>query len=720
MATSIQNVAKKLKLTETQVANTLNLLQDGATIPFISRYRKNITGGLDEDTVAKISSFYLYDVELEKRKEYVLAILEEKQLLTDELKNKITNSETKQEVENIYEPFKIGKKTKASDAIAMGLEPLARMIMENEDDKFNMYHEARKYFNDKLTTEEEVLAQTKFIIAQIVSQDIKAREFVKSQLYNFGTIVTKLKKNAEDEKKIFEQYYDYHEKVSRIPNHRILAISRAEDKKVTSYDITYNEKILIFNLNRMFFKNKRTAKLIQECILDALDRLLIPSIIREIKNDLFTRAEDDAIKIFASNLEKMLLWPATKDKRILAIDPAFTNGCKMAMIDENGNFIDKAIIYPHNHSQEKWFEAVSTVNNFITKYKVDLIVIGNGTASRETEEFVAKLLNHRKSSGKYPNEDIKFAIVSEVGASVYSASKIAQEEFPDLTLEYRSAINIGRRFQDPLNELIKIDPKSLGVGQYQHDVDQKRLGQELDYKINKVVNLVGVDLNTATKHILSYISGLSNSIAENIIEYRKEIVKFNSRNQLKDVKGLGPKAYEQSVGFLRIHDSEKFYDKTNIHPESYELADRIVDYLKIDLQNIDRKALESIDREEIVKSLGINIYDVNLIIDSLIAPEKDIRDDKNGFLVSDKILTMNDIEVGQEIIGQIQNVTDFGAFAFIGLKENVLIHITNMKKFDGQRINHPLDVVSVGDNLLIKIIDIDKDRNRIQGKIIWK
>ncbi|AXE61064.1 RNA-binding protein [[Mycoplasma] phocae] len=720
MATSIQNVAKKLKLTEGQVANTLNLLQDGATIPFISRYRKNITGGLDEDMVAKISDFYIYDVELEKRKEYVLTILQEKQLLTDELKNKIANAETKQEVENIYEPFKIGKKTKASDAIAMGLEPLARMIMENEDDKFNMYHEARKYFNDKLKTEEEVLAQTKFIIAQIVSQDIRTREFIKSQLYNYGTITTKLKKNAEDEKKVFEQYYDYHEKVSRIPNHRILAISRGEEKKIISYDIVYNEKIVIFHLNRMFFKNKRTAKLVQECILDALNRLLIPSIIREIKNDLFDRAEDEAIKVFASNLEKMLLWPATKDKRILAIDPAFSNGCKLAMLDENGNFLEKGIIYPHSHNKEEWFNAVKTVNDFISKYKVDLIVIGNGTASRETEEFIGKLLNHRKKNDQYANENIKFAIVSEVGASVYSASKLAQEEFGDLSVEYRSAINIGRRFQDPLNELIKIDPKSLGVGQYQHDVDQKRLGQELDYKINKVVNLVGVDLNTATKHILSYISGLSNSIAENIIEYRNEKGNFSSRNQLKEVKGLGPKAYEQSVGFLRIHDSKKFYDKTNIHPESYELADKIVDYLKIDLQNIDKKALENADRDEIVKSLNMNKYDVDLIIDSLIAPEKDIRGDKNGFLVSDKVLTINDIQVGQQIIGQIQNVTDFGVFAFIGLKENVLIHITNMKQYEGQRIEHPLDVVSVGDNLLIKIIDIDKERNRIQGKILWE
>lgn len=714
---SINNVAKKLNLSENQVKNTLSLLSEGATVPFISRYRKNITGGLDEDQITKINDLYVYDVELNKRKEAILNILAENKLLNDELKQKIEVADTKQAVENIYEPFKIGKKTKASDAIALGLSPLADEILNNNDDNYNLYYAAKKYISDKLKTEDEVLQQTKFIIAQNISQDPSTREYVKNQLWDYGVIETKLKKNAIDENETFKQYYNFSERVNKIPNHRILAISRGEDKKILSYDITYNEKKIIYDLNQKYFKSKRTAKCIQECILDALDRLIIPSIIREIKTELFERAEAEAIKVFASNVEQMLLSPATKNKRILAIDPAYVNGCKIAAIDQNGNFLKEGIIYPHNHNQEQWFEAINTINKFIDEYKIDLIVIGNGTASRETESFIDKLLQKRLE--KNPNEKIKFVIVSEVGASVYSASKIAQEEFPQLHVEYRSAIHIGRKFQDPLNELIKIDPKSIGIGQYQHDVNQKELSKQLTEKLNKVVNLVGVDLNTATKVILSYISGLSNTIASNIVNYREENGSFKSREELKKVKGLGPKAYEQSVGFLRIHDSNNFYDKTNIHPESYKLADTIVNKLNIDLNNIDKEKLLSVDKEQLAKELNSDKYSIQLIIESLIAPEKDIRDDKPGFLVSDKVLTIDDITQGQIIKGQIQNVTDFGAFAFIGLKQNVLIHITNMKKKENQFIKHPLDVLNVGDNVNIQIISIDKEHNKIQGKIIW-
>lgn len=628
---SINNVAKKLNLSENQVKNTLSLLSEGATVPFISRYRKNITGGLDEDQITKINDLYVYDVELNKRKEAILNILAENKLLNDELKQKIEATDTKQAVENIYEPFKIGKKTKASDAIALGLSPLADEILNNNDDNYNLYYAAKKYISDKLKTEDEVLQQTKFIIAQNISQDPSTREYVKNQLWDYGVIETKLKKNAIDENETFKQYYNFSERVNKIPNHRILAISRGEDKKILSYDITYNEKKIIYDLNQKYFKSKRTAKCIQECILDALDRLIIPSIIREIKTELFERAEAEAIKVFASNVEQMLLSPATKNKRILAIDPAYVNGCKIAAIDQNGNFLKEGIIYPHNHNQEQWFEAINTINKFIDEYKIDLIVIGNGTASRETESFIDKLLQKRLE--KNPHEKIKFVIVSEVGASVYSASKIAQEEFPQLHVEYRSAIHIGRKFQDPLNELIKIDPKSIGIGQYQHDVNQKELSKQLTEKLNKVVNLVGVDLNTATKVILSYISGLSNTIASNIVNYREENGSFKSREELKKVKGLGPKAYEQSVGFLRIHDSNNFYDKTNIHPESYKLADTIVNKLNIDLNNIDKEKLLSVDKEQLAKELNSDKYSIQLIIESLIAPEKDIRDDKPGFLV---------------------------------------------------------------------------------------
>ncbi|MGX9339840.1 helix-hairpin-helix domain-containing protein [Mycoplasma sp. 332] len=715
---SIKNVAKRLNIRNEQVSETLKLLKEGATIPFISRYRKDVTGGLDEEQVANISEFYEYDVELQKRKEYVKKILEEKKLLDVEISKKIDDAITKQEVENIYEPFKVGKKTKATEALALGLGPLAELIMTNKDEKFNVFKEASKYINgDTLKDVEQVLEQAKYIIAQNISQDISVREYVKNQLINYGVIVTK-KKSVDDEKETFKQYYDYSEKVKNIPNHRVLAITRGEDKKIISYTIEFNEKVIIYYLNNKFFINKRTAKIVNEAIKDSLDRLIFPSIIREIKTDLFERAEKEAIEIFAQNLEDLLLSPATKNKNILSIDPGYTNGCKCAMLDGNGKYLEGFVIHPHTNSKEEFLNAVKKMHEILNKYEIDLIVIGNGTASRETEEFIDKLLKIRRE--KELNKNTKFAIVSEVGASVYSASKIAQEEFPDLELEFRSAINIGRKFQDPLNELIKIEPKSLGVGQYQHDVNQKELSLKLAFKVGKAVNMVGIDLNTATKYILEYVSGLSKSLAQNIVDYRNENGLFKSRTDLKKVKGLGPKAYEQSVGFLRIYDSNVFYDKTNIHPDLYELADRIIKELAIDLKNIDKEILLSTNKDELAKNLGANQYDIDLIIDSLLAPGKDIRDDKPGYIVNDKILKFSDIQLGQEIIGQVQNITNFGVFAYIGLKENVLIHIRNMKKENSQYINHPNELVSIGDNINIKIIDIDKVNSKIQGKIIWK
>ncbi|TPE57751.1 S1 RNA-binding domain-containing protein [[Mycoplasma] falconis] len=718
MNTSIQTVAKRLNIKENQVETVLSLLNEGATIPFISRYRKDATGGLDEDQITKINEYYQYDVELVKRKDYILEVLAEKKLLTDELKNKILNSITKQEVENIYEPFKVGKKTKASEAIALGLEPLAKNILNNTDEKYNPIADAKQYLSDKLQTLEEVLEQAKYIIAQEISQQPQIREYIKDNIIKYGKVISSLKKGAEDEKEVFKQYYQYEEKITKIPNHRVLALNRGSDLKILNYDLDFRKEPIFYELKNKLFKNKRTAKIVNEALEDALERLLYPSIIREIKTDLFTKAEAEAIEVFAENLEQMLLWPATKNKWIMSIDPAFVNGCKLAILDPNGNFIEKGIIYPHTHSKENYTEAYKTIEGFLNKYKIDLIVIGNGTASRETENFISKIINNRKST--HPNEKIGYAIVSEVGASVYSASKLAQEEFPNLHVEERSAINIGRRFQDPLNELIKIDPKSLGVGQYQHDVNQKELAKQLEFKVNKVVNLVGVDLNSATPIILSYISGLSLTMAKNIVAYRQENGKFTNRKQLKKVKGIGDKAYEQAVGFLRIHDSNVFYDKTNIHPESYDLADQIVKYLKIDLNNIDKEKLEKINREQLSQELDINKYDIDLILDSLIAPEKDIRDDKDGFIISDKVLTIDDIATGQVLTGQVQNITDFGAFVFIGLKQAALVHITNMKKKDGKYIKHPLEVVNVGDNVKLEIIDIDKQRERIQGKIIWE
>lgn len=712
---SIKNVANRLQIKPEQVDATLQLLNNGATIPFISRYRKNITGGLDEELIAKINDYYVYDIELLKRKEFITNILNEKGLLTEELKNKINDAFTKQEVENIYEPFKIGKKTKASEAIALGLEPFAQEIMTNTNINFAIYKEAKKYISDKLKSVDEVILQTKYIIAQIISQDIDMREYVKNNIYNFGIIETKIKKNAIDEKQTFLKYYDYKEKIKYIPNHRILAINRGEEKKILSYDLIFNEKPILYYLRNKYFVNKRTATIIKESLDDSLKRLVYPSIIREIKNDLFTKASSEAIKLFATNLEQMLLAPAVKNKRILSIDPAYVNGCKIAILNEHGDFLEKSIIYP-NPPKNQIKESEKIVTNLIDKYKINLILIGNGTASRETENFIKNILFEKESQIK---NKIEYLVVSEIGASVYSASEIAKEEFPHLNVEERSAINIGRKFQDPLNELIKIDPKSIGIGQYQHDVNQKELMKELYFKIDKVVNIVGVDLNTATKSILSHISGLNEKLATNIIEYRKRNGKFENREELKNVSGINEKVYEQSIGFLRLFNSNIFYDKTNIHPESYENANKLVKYLNINLFHIDKDILENIKIEKLKKEININQYELKIIIDSLLNPGKDIRDDKKGFILNEKIKTIDDIELGSIVQGQVLNITDFGVFVYIGIKQSVLIHISKMKKNSNDFVTHPSSLVSVGDNLSIKIIDIERDRDRIQGEIIW-
>ena len=477
----------------------------------------------------------------------------------------------------------------------------------------------------------------------------------------------------------------------------------------------FNEKPILYFLRNKYFINKRTATIINESLDDSLKRLVYPSIIREIKNDLFTKASGEAIKLFATNLEQMLLAPAVKNKRILSIDPAYVNGCKIAILNEHGDFLEKSIIYP-NPPKNQIKESEKIVTNLIDKYKINLILIGNGTASRETENFINNILFEKKSQIQ---NKIEYLVVSEIGASVYSASEIAKEEFPHLNVEERSAINIGRKFQDPLNELIKIDPKSIGIGQYQHDVNQKELMKELYFKIDKVVNIVGVDLNTATKSILSHISGLNEKLAANIIEYRKRNGKFKNREELKNVSGINEKVYEQSIGFLRLFNSNIFYDKTNIHPEGYENANKLVEYLNINLFHIDKDILENIKIEKLEKEININQYELKIIIDSLLNPGKDIRDDKKGFILNEKIKTIDDIELGSIVQGQVLNITDFGVFVYIGIKQSVLIHISKMKKNSNDFVTHPSSLVSVGDNLSIKIIDIERDRDRIQGEIIW-
>lgn len=717
MNISITYVANQLKLNEDQVSVVLNLLNEGATVPFIARYRKALTGGLDEEIIQEIHQMYIYNIELNKCKEAIVKILEEKKLLTPELKTKIDEVDTKAALENIYEPFKVGKKTKATEAIALGLEPLAKLILESDNPKFNPYREAENYLTEKVQSVEFAIEQAQYIISQIISQDVSNREMIKNQIYNYGFIVTKKKKDAEDEKEIFHMYYDHKERVNRIPNHRVLAISRAESLKIISYNIEeFNKAKITYDLNQKYFKIKQTGKIIHASIIDSLERLILPSIIREIKSDLFARAESEAIKLFAENVETMLLFPAVKNKWVAAIDPAFVNGCKIAILDPQGNFIEKGIMYP-NPPQSRTENAARTINKFLDKYPINIIVIGNGTASRETEQFIASVIKERENANK--SVDLQFAIVSEVGASVYSASDIAIKEFPDLNVEERSAINIGRRFQDPLNELIKIDPKSIGVGQYQYDVNQKELSQALEFKVDKAVNLVGVDLNTASAQILKFVSGLNSKLAQNIIEYRSKIGKFNNREELLKVKSLGANTYEQAVGFLRIHDSDNFFDRTSIHPESYELAKKIVNKLQIDLDNINSESLKNADVKQLATEFGSNEYDVKLIIDSLINPTKDIRDEKEGYKLKKDILNLEDLKVGMILDGSVQNITDFGIFVYIGIKQAVLVHISKMKKSPTHYVAHPKDLVKPGDVVTLEIIEINKENDKIQGKLIW-
>ncbi|NQZ66020.1 MAG: helix-hairpin-helix domain-containing protein [Mycoplasmatales bacterium] len=711
MNNSIKNVASQLSITQDQVQKVLDLIKEGSTVPFIARYRKEITGGLDEEQIEKISTIYVYDVELTKRKEAIKKILDESGLLTPEISSKIDEAKTKSKLEAIYEPFKIGKKTKATEAIALGLEPLAKRIFTETDPYFNPYREAREYVNEKVKDEEFAIEQASLIIAQYISTDIKARELVKDQIKRYGSIKTKLKKDGEekDEMGIFRNYYDSKERVYQIPNHRILAIHRGESLKIINVTLEYSTKKIEYDLSNEFFKIKTTGKIIRNAMLDSLKRLIYPSVEREVRSELFEKAESSAIDLFAENLEQMLLFPAIKNKVILSIDPAFISGCKVAVLSGNGEVLHIGIIFPTKPKKDIP-GSTKIINELIDKYSVEIIVIGNGTASRETESFIANLIKNR-------NDDVKFAVVSETGASVYSASKLAISEFPDLSVEQRSAISIGRRFQDPLNELVKIDPKSIGVGQYQHDVNQKQLSKSLEFKTLKVVNLVGVDANSATKQILSYVSGISASVASNIIEYRNQNGLFESRNDIKNVKGLGPKSFEQSIGFMRLHNSKNPLDKTQIHPESYKLANQIIKDLDVKFDENDIEKIKRANIDEMVEEYNSNKYDIQLILDSLVAPGKDIREEKEGLILRSDLLEFKDLQEGMKIEGTVQNITDFGAFIYIGIKEAALIHISNLSdKF----VSHPSEIVKTGERVNIEIILIDNERKRIQAKLIEK
>lgn len=696
---TLEIVAKELKLKVEQINAVLGLIEEGATVAFIARYRKNITGGLDEEQIHQVYLIFKYQEELKERKESILKILSERNLLSKEIEEKINNTTKKADLEAIYEPFKVGKKTKASEAIALGLEPLAHEIFNNTNINYNPYKHALKFVNDKVQGVEFAIEQALFIISQWISQDPKVHDFVKEQFVNYGLIQTSKKKNSVDELKTYENYYDFSQSVKTIQNYKILAINRAIKNKIIDLKFKIKFEFLHYNISNMFFKNKRTFTLIRNAADDSLKRLIIPSIEREVFNDLFDRAEKSSIEIFANNLESMLMMPAVKNKRVLAVDPAYVNGCKLAMLNENGDLLETAVIYP-NKPLSKVKEASQISAKVIVNFKPDVIVVGNGTASNETCQFMRELV-------KYLKLNIPVEMVSEVGASVYSASEIAIQEFPDLKVEMRSAINIGRKFQDPLNEIVKIDPKSIGIGQYQHDLNQNELAQALDFKVEKVVNSVGVNLNSATEVILTKISGISKTVARNIVNYRKENGEFKNRNELKKVKALGAKTFEQAIGFLRIFNSEEFLDQTNIHPESYSLAKKIMKTYKYDQDK--HNFAQKIDVELLTNEFNSDHYTINLIIDSLLNPGKDIRDNKKGFVNNDNITEFEEIKVGDSFVGRVQNITDFGIFVFIGIKDSVFIHSSKIEDINS---------IKIGDDLNLEIINVDNEKRRLSAKLI--
>ncbi|MDO4467053.1 MAG: Tex family protein [Bacillota bacterium] len=707
----INQIAKELKIKNKQIEETLAMLEEGSTVPFIARYRKERTGGLDEEQIRVIQEQYEYQVNLAKRKEEVLARIETLGRLTEDIVKQVNECTKLVQVEEIYRPYKQKKKTRASIAIENGLEPLAEFLLTLpryfKEDVFT------SYINEKVTSEEEVISQAKDIIAERVSNDSSIRDKVYDSMYNYGRIQTTIKKDAEDENKVYQMYYDYSEKVTTLANHRIMAIDRAEKSKVITVSFNFNEEYIMNWVTRKMirFPNSPAAPYIQEAIEDGLKRLVYPSVERMIRSELSERAQNSSIELFSMNLEKLLLQPPLKNKTILGFDPAFRTGCKLAVIDESGKKLTVDVIYPHQPNA-KVKEAKTKLIKLVKDYKVDVIAIGNGTASRESEAFVAQTIQEN-------HLDVKYTIVSEAGASVYSASKLAIEEFPDLHVEQRSAISIARRLGDPLSELIKIDPQSIGVGQYQHDVPGAKLKERLDFVVEKAVNLVGVNINTASVSLLKNVAGLTNATATNIVKYREENGKFMSRAEIKKVPKIGPKAFEQAAGFLRVEDGRELLDRTSIHPESYSIAKLVLKELSLDKKDMGtskaKEAINDCDRNQLLESVGCDKYTLNDILDSIGQPLRDYRDQNDAPVLRSDVLELEDLHVGDELEGTVRNVVDFGAFVDIGLHEDGLVHISKMSR---GRINHPSDLVSVGDVIKVFVYKIDMEKHKVQLSLL--
>ena len=700
----IKELATELNIKEKQIEAVLNLFSEGATIPFIARYRKEATGALDENEIAKIEEKYRYYNNLMERKETVIRLIDDKGMLTEELKTNILACTKLVDVEDIYLPFKEKKKTKGSEAIKMGLEPLAKLIMS-----FPTKGDMHSICTIADIPEDKALENACYIISEWISDNSYYRKFVRNYIYNNGIIISKLKKDAIDEKKTYEMYYDFNEKIKYAKSYRVLAINRGEKEKILTVKMDYNSDYIFNYLKKKIIKNPESfvCKYVEDAIKDALKRLIYPSIERDVRTELTERSEDSAIEVFKSNLENLLMTRPITGYRVLGFDPAFRTGCKLACLDEKGNVLHKDVIYPHEPKNDKE-GSTKKLLELISTYNINLIAIGNGTASRESEEFVANTIKNL--------EDVYYIIVSEAGASVYSASKEAQREFPDYEVQERSAVSIGRRVIDPLSELVKIDPKSIGVGEYQHDVNSKKLNESLDYTVSKVVNNVGININTASSFILKYVSGLTKNVIDKIIKYKEER-DFKDRSEIK--KLASDKIYEQSIGFLRINNGNNPLDNTGIHPESYELTYQILNLLNLDINNLQtnefKQKLESVDISDIMNKTNGDEYTIIDIIKELKNPGLDPRTEAPAPILRSDVLTIDDLKVGMELKGTVRNVASFGAFVDIGLHNDGLLHISKMSN---EFVKDPSDIVNVGDIITVYVDDIVKDKEKVSLSLL--
>ena len=710
----IKEIASELDVKVNQVETVLKLLEDGNTIPFIARYRKEATGALDEEKIRKIDEVYQYQVNLSKRKEDVIRLIDEKGLLTDELRDSIMKCSKLVEVEDLYRPFKEKKKTKATDAIKNGLEPLAKEIMAFPV-KGDINEMAKKYINENVKNVDDAIQGAKYIIAEWISDDAKIRKSIRDNTYNYGIIRSKIKKNAKDDNRVYDMYYDYEERVKYIKPHRILALNRGENEGVLSVNIDNDADRVIEYINKRVIRNDKSfvVDVVKSAIEDSYKRLIEPSIEREIRSSLTLVGEEATINNFGKNLEALLLTPPMKDRIVLAFDPGYVNGCKIAVIDPTGKYLDSTVVKPFlkgNNADKLMEQSVAVVLNLVNKYKVDIIAIGNGTASRESEKMIADMIK------KY-NLSCKYVIVSEAGASIYSASPIAIEEFPDLAVEKRSAVSIGRRLQDPLAELVKIPPEGIGVGLYQHDVSSKKLKDNLDFVVSKAVNSVGVNVNTASPSLLKYVSGINKRVSDKLIDYREKVGRINSRKEIQSV--LSDKVYEQAIGFLRITDGDNVLDSTGIHPESYDVAINLLNSIGMTLSDVGSEKLinklEEIDTEKYKDLLNTDIYTLEDVIECLKKPNRDPRDEMPQPILKSDVLELKDLSVGMKLQGTVRNVVDFGAFVDIGLHEDGLVHIS---KITNKYIKHPSEVLSVGDIIDCYVEEIKLDKNKVSLTMI--